>query len=59
MSSLHLNVAMTTREYPLMYSLLIQCYGMILKLAITTITKVVDWGKAKWHIILKVCMQTS
>jgi hypothetical protein len=59
MSRLHLNVVTTTREYPLMYLLPIQCYGMILKLTLTTIIEVVDWGKAKWHTIPKVCMQTS
>jgi hypothetical protein len=37
----------TTREYPLMYSLLISHYEMILKLASTIITEMVDWGKAK------------
>jgi hypothetical protein len=26
---------------------------MILKLALTIVTKVVDWGKAKWHTIPK------
>jgi hypothetical protein len=38
-------------SYPLMYSLLIRCCGMILKLALIIITKVVDWGKEKWHTI--------
>jgi len=48
MSWLHLNVATITVEYPLMYSLLQYC-GMILKLTLTIITEVVDWGKAKRH----------
>jgi hypothetical protein len=26
---------------------------MILKLTLTIVIKVVDWGKAKWHIILE------
>ncbi len=53
MSCLFLNVATTIGKYPLMYSLLIQHCGMILKLALTTITEVVDWGKAKQHTILE------
>jgi hypothetical protein len=46
---LHLNVATVIGEYLLMYSLSIWHYGMILKLALTTITKVVAWAKAKRH----------
>jgi hypothetical protein len=53
MSWLHLNVAMTIGKYPLMYLLMIQHCGMTLKSTLTTITKVVDWGKTKWHIIPK------
>jgi hypothetical protein len=49
MSWLHLNVAATTGEYPLMYSLLIQHCEMILELTLTI--KVVDWGKVKRHTI--------
>ncbi len=36
-----------------MYLLPIPCYRMILKLALTIVTKVVDWGKTKWHIFPK------
>ncbi len=53
MGWLHLNVAVTIGEYPLMYLLPIQHCGMILKSTLTTITKVVDWGKAKQHTILE------
>jgi hypothetical protein len=53
MSWLHLNVVITTKEYPLMYLLPIQCYGMILKSALTIVTKSVDWAKTKWHIFPK------
>jgi hypothetical protein len=53
MSWLHLNVVATTREYPLVYSLPIWCYEVILKLALTTTIEVVDWGKAKRHTILE------
>ncbi len=53
MSWLHLNVAPTIGNYPLMYLLPIWCYGMILKLTLTTFNKMVDWGKTKWHNISK------
>jgi hypothetical protein len=53
MGWLHLNVVGTTRKYPLMYSLPIRHCGMILKSTLTTFTKVVDWGKAKRHIIIE------
>jgi hypothetical protein len=51
-----MNVVATTKKYPLMYSLLIWRCEMILKLALTIITKVVDWGKVKWHTILEVVL---
>jgi hypothetical protein len=53
MGWLHLNVVATTIKYPLMYLLLIRHCGMIMKLTLTTFTKVVDWEKAKWHTIIE------